>query len=1491
MEDNIYPLINEEDFQEKLLSNPEFKFYKYDKPTYINNRNLMKSLSDNMCSKVSGYIYKQVQLFLSNYMSLNTPYNSILLYHGVGVGKTCTSLLIADNFKEYVKKHNKKIIILTKPAIQNTFKNEIFNHEDFTNNVDKNMFKCLSQEFKDDWTNFKNLNDESNYSEFSSNIINEYFEIYGYLQFVNHFKKQIETNREIDKKKVNNIFSNTVIIIDEVHNLRDEDDSSDKNVKESKEFLFNIINNLDNPIKLILLSATPMYDKFDEIEFILNLLLLNDKRQPLINNVFESFLNETDKIKKNNLEKYIIENTNSYVSYLKGNDPLLFPKLLYPEEAVNLFIDNQKNYMTVLLNYMKSPQKEIYNKFVSSNNIMEAQKYSNITYPKKQENNDIIKENIFNFDELFTYNKQSDSYIINLNYEASALDLLNNLDKYSAKLNSMIKNISEYNIQGKIFIYSQYIDPDNGGGKLIALLLEYIGYQRKIVKKNKLKISNSFDNSNIKRLNKFYIRLDGSTSTNDRNFYINEFNQDNNINGDNIQIIIGSTNLFEGVSLYNLREVHILDPWYNKSRYEQILGRGYRQCSHKNLPFEKRNLTIYNYVAISDKSSIQEFSSDSYKIINSQTKDVDIRKIYLSNSKQEDIMIIENLLKYNSIDCLLNKNINMIEYNIQSNDIDYKTDVSIIKMIDSRNQTKLIKFNESDYSCFNTKLIEKQDIDRENILLNSKLIENIKYYIKSIFIKYTESYYTIENIQELIKENYFSECNDKNSNLYKCNHININLIKLALQDLLINKELFYNRFNITGYLIINGDYFMFNSLDNDKYDLPYEILHYPYKTKISNINNFHNYSIKPTFKLNYSIKPITTKTLDLSKISTKTNTPQDIYNLLSEQTLEKNIDSLLNQCYFSDFFKSLENNNIMYIYRYLWTTFNPVSGKNNPDLNNIINEEDLFDIKKLSFKNMIKSCGLYLFNIPDLSDNIESYENLNDDSFIDFMNDIFYINYDIFFIFNFSFIILYAIKCVFYKHYIENIPLNDLTIFERNLLNNYDYLILNKSSDNFIFKFIDYSKDSLNNYDYNDIQYILIEFNKSKKVWKHYSPNISDKKKTIKTNSGNYDIYKVTIELKQINDFTNPSFFKEQLNLDDNEFDNFYKTFSYNKYTNYNNSYFNYCGSPIDSSNRNIQPLNILQSHKLKQIPKFSNIIGLINIRQTDSNFNLSPISRIMFNLGLIYSVDKKGFNVYLKGNHNATFKVLENEKLSENQQILHIIYCIIDQIVEFNKLIIYETILQRNNIYNEIWNHNIDDKPSKYTLDEFINFDFKLNKFDFSDTNYEKLQKYMLLHFNIQINTKQQILENLESIKSKLFNYNNILILLQQIYNYESKPINKSKVFVGGTLTKKWINSFTASSDKNKYTKEFYITKLLIIILYHLDKIKFYNKRWLLNLFESALANNKLLDIEARGNGSYHKSSASIIADSASIPSANTYIQSKTVKKRSVKWIQSDSS
>ena len=368
--ENIYPLLEEKEFTKKLLSNPEFKYYKHDDPLYITDRNEIKNLANNICSNIGGYIYKQIQLFISNYISLNTPYNGILLYHGVGVGKTCSSLLIADNFKEYVKKNKKKIIILTKPAIQDTFKNEIFNHNDYINNIDKHMFKCLSSEILDDWHNFEKMNDSSKYNSFTDTHINDYFEIYGYQQFVNVFKKQtLNEDNSYNTHKINSIFSDIVLIIDEVHNLRDiNDDMENKNssnlkdtenMKEIKQFIHDIIKHLNNPIKLILLSATPMYDKFDEIQYIIDLLLLNDKKNKLSLNIFKKYIEAPTQDAKLTLSKEIYEKTQGYISYIKGNNPLIFPQILYPSNSLNLYFKEYNNYFPIIFSEMKYPQKEI----------------------------------------------------------------------------------------------------------------------------------------------------------------------------------------------------------------------------------------------------------------------------------------------------------------------------------------------------------------------------------------------------------------------------------------------------------------------------------------------------------------------------------------------------------------------------------------------------------------------------------------------------------------------------------------------------------------------------------------------------------------------------------------------------------------------------------------------------------------------------------------------------------------------------------------------------------------------------------------------------------------------------------------------------------------------------------------------------------------------------------------------------------------------------
>ena len=51
------------------------------------------------------------QIFLKNLISNDTPYNSILLYHGTGSGKTCSAVGIAENFRDIYQLPENRIII------------------------------------------------------------------------------------------------------------------------------------------------------------------------------------------------------------------------------------------------------------------------------------------------------------------------------------------------------------------------------------------------------------------------------------------------------------------------------------------------------------------------------------------------------------------------------------------------------------------------------------------------------------------------------------------------------------------------------------------------------------------------------------------------------------------------------------------------------------------------------------------------------------------------------------------------------------------------------------------------------------------------------------------------------------------------------------------------------------------------------------------------------------------------------------------------------------------------------------------------------------------------------------------------------------------------------------------------------------------------------------------------------------------------------------
>jgi hypothetical protein len=54
----------------------------------------------------------------------------------------------------------------------------------------------------------------------------------------------------------------------------------------------------------------------------------------------------------------------------------------------------------------------------------------------------------------------------------------------------------------------------------------------------------------------------------------------------------------EGISLFNTRQVHIMEPYWNNVRLQQVIGRAIRLCSHMNLPWDDRVVDVFTYLSV-----------------------------------------------------------------------------------------------------------------------------------------------------------------------------------------------------------------------------------------------------------------------------------------------------------------------------------------------------------------------------------------------------------------------------------------------------------------------------------------------------------------------------------------------------------------------------------------------------------------------------------------------------------------------------------------------------------------------------------------------------------------------------------------------------------------------------------------------------------------------------------------------------------------------------
>ena len=323
------------------------------------------------------------QKIVRDYINIYSPYRGLLLYHGLGSGKTCSSIAIAEGIK-----NDKKILVMTPASLRSNYIEELKKCGDY-------LYK------KNQYWEFINTKTHPHYVEYLSTILKlsqEYINANGGAWFINikkqpnydtlDFEDQQKINTQLDKmisykyqfmnynglrsSHLNgltnggtlNPFSNKVIIIDEAHNFISRIVNKLNRKTSLSMKLYNYLMDAEN-CKIILLSGTPIINYPNELAILFNILrgtlrtytckLIIDKK-PLTKENLESMfakaniLSYIDSIEYNSVsyEVTITPNPFGYIKSVANKN-----KLVYTNELLNSTQIIEKIKATLQANSLK----------------------------------------------------------------------------------------------------------------------------------------------------------------------------------------------------------------------------------------------------------------------------------------------------------------------------------------------------------------------------------------------------------------------------------------------------------------------------------------------------------------------------------------------------------------------------------------------------------------------------------------------------------------------------------------------------------------------------------------------------------------------------------------------------------------------------------------------------------------------------------------------------------------------------------------------------------------------------------------------------------------------------------------------------------------------------------------------------------------------------------------------------------------------------------
>jgi SNF2 family DNA or RNA helicase len=642
-----------------ILSN----FKKYNLPP------IERKDGEDPCNKKSSGDVKELrnyQAFIGSILDYRSPYHNALVYHGLGAGKTVAAINVY---------------------------NVLYNY-----NPAWNVFLLIKASLKDDpW--LKDLKEWIPKEDQEERMANIKFVHY---DAPNADKSFLNAVKEADSTKKN------IYIFDEAHNFIKNvyNNMITKTGKRALTIYDYIIQDKkeNDSTRVVLLSGTPAVNTPYELALIFNLL------RPGIFPSTETKFNETyitrtgntlslNPASKNMFQRRIL----GLVSYYIGSDPNLFaskeikvksipmdPYQLqvyehfeYIEEQLERARANNKSGATVYRSYTRQSSNFVFpvmgGNYTGENRPRPAKfkltekeaeeiisgRLDTLTEPaktnKKELDIDAIRKNasmylqavdgfiktfIEHLDGLASEDKKEgqtladDIEVFKSKYKykfaefwkghKSKSKLLETLYASSCKMVAVI--FYSMRSKGPILVFSNFVKME--GLEIFKIYLSYFGFGD----------FSKFQGSDYHRYTEFH----GEIERDVRKKNLIAFNGKDNIDGKLIKMILISPAGSEGINLRNVRQVHVIEPYWNEVRIQQLIGRALRMCSHADLPMEERKVDIFRYHAVRPTGS---------KI----TKDSTDQDIYsLAMEKESLIDSFLQTVREASIDCELFKNHNMI---------------------------------------------------------------------------------------------------------------------------------------------------------------------------------------------------------------------------------------------------------------------------------------------------------------------------------------------------------------------------------------------------------------------------------------------------------------------------------------------------------------------------------------------------------------------------------------------------------------------------------------------------------------------------------------------------------------------------------------------------------------------------------------------------------------------------------------------------------------